>query len=108
MCEGESEPRAEETGAQERRGRERESQKRGRAYKRERERETDRDSGETGTETSECGTGSLCSTLDSASADMPNFAGTWKMKKSENFDELLKALGESSVVSSLFSLFHLI
>uniref|UniRef100_G3NWX1 Cellular retinoic acid-binding protein 1 n=1 Tax=Gasterosteus aculeatus aculeatus TaxID=481459 RepID=G3NWX1_GASAC len=23
---------------------------------------------------------------------MPNFAGTWKMKKSENFDELLKAL----------------
>lgn len=25
---------------------------------------------------------------------MPNFAGTWKMKSSENFDELLKALGK--------------
>lgn len=25
---------------------------------------------------------------------MPNFAGTWKMRSSENFDELLKALGE--------------
>lgn len=34
--------------------------------------------------------------LHSASADMPNFAGTWKMKKSENFDELLKALGKPS------------
>lgn len=32
--------------------------------------------------------------LSAASADMPNFAGTWKMKKSENFDELLKALGK--------------
>lgn len=26
---------------------------------------------------------------------MPNFAGTWKMRSSENFDELLKALGEA-------------
>ncbi len=26
----------------------------------------------------------------------PNFAGTWKMKSSENFDELLKALGNIS------------
>lgn len=25
---------------------------------------------------------------------MPNFAGTWKMRSSENFDELLKALGK--------------
>ncbi|KPP79771.1 hypothetical protein Z043_100632 [Scleropages formosus] len=25
---------------------------------------------------------------------MPNFAGTWKMKSSENFDELLKELGK--------------
>lgn len=25
---------------------------------------------------------------------MPNFAGNWKMKSSENFDELLKALGK--------------
>ncbi|CAG5957649.1 unnamed protein product [Menidia menidia] len=46
------------------------------------------------TETSERGTGSLCSPLAlRASADMPNFAGHWKMKRSENFDELLKALG---------------
>lgn len=30
---------------------------------------------------------------------MPNFAGTWKMKRSENFDELLKALGKPSPVS---------
>lgn len=35
----------------------------------------------------------------SASADMPNFAGTWKMKRSENFDELLKALGKPYPVS---------
>ncbi|KAL2300565.1 hypothetical protein Nmel_013447 [Mimus melanotis] len=28
---------------------------------------------------------------------MPNFAGTWKMRSSENFDELLKALGQPSV-----------
>ena len=27
-------------------------------------------------------------------AKMPNFAGTWKMRSSENFDELLKALGK--------------
>ncbi|CAI9591185.1 unnamed protein product [Staurois parvus] len=25
---------------------------------------------------------------------MPNFSGNWKMKCSENFEELLKALGE--------------
>lgn len=32
----------------------------------------------------------------SASADMtPNFAGNWKMRSSENFDELLKVLGKS-------------
>lgn len=37
----------------------------------------------------------------SASADMPNFAGTWKMKRSENFDELLKALGKPSPLSFL-------
>ncbi|KAL2295635.1 hypothetical protein Nmel_018750, partial [Mimus melanotis] len=24
---------------------------------------------------------------------MPNFSGNWKMKSSENFEELLKALG---------------
>nr|XP_049574374.1 cellular retinoic acid-binding protein 1 isoform X2 [Syngnathus scovelli] len=29
---------------------------------------------------------------------MPNFAGTWKMKSSENFDELLKALGVNSML----------
>uniref|UniRef100_H3CSQ5 Cellular retinoic acid-binding protein 1 n=1 Tax=Tetraodon nigroviridis TaxID=99883 RepID=H3CSQ5_TETNG len=33
-----------------------------------------------------------------ASADMPNFAGTWKMKSSENFDELLKALGVNTML----------
>ncbi len=26
--------------------------------------------------------------------EMPNFTGTWKMKSSENFEELLKALGK--------------
>lgn len=26
--------------------------------------------------------------------EMANFSGTWKMRSSENFDELLKALGE--------------
>uniref|UniRef100_A0A8D3BU61 Cellular retinoic acid-binding protein 1 n=2 Tax=Scophthalmus maximus TaxID=52904 RepID=A0A8D3BU61_SCOMX len=29
---------------------------------------------------------------------MPNFSGTWKMKSSENFDELLKALGVNSML----------
>ncbi|KAJ8354844.1 hypothetical protein SKAU_G00224110 [Synaphobranchus kaupii] len=29
---------------------------------------------------------------------IPNFAGTWKMKSSENFDELLKALGVNMVL----------
>ncbi|AWP08040.1 Cellular retinoic acid-binding protein 1 [Scophthalmus maximus] len=29
---------------------------------------------------------------------MPNFAGTWKMKKSEHFDELLKALGVNAML----------
>ena len=29
-----------------------------------------------------------------SSHNMTNFAGTWKMKSSENFDELLKALGK--------------
>lgn len=33
--------------------------------------------------------------LRSARPAMPNFAGTWKMRSSENFDELLKALGET-------------
>ncbi|KAM6937277.1 cellular retinoic acid-binding protein 1a [Xenentodon cancila] len=28
----------------------------------------------------------------------PNFAGNWKMKKSENFDELLKALGVNAML----------
>ncbi|XP_041725051.1 cellular retinoic acid-binding protein 1 [Coregonus clupeaformis] len=29
---------------------------------------------------------------------MANFAGTWKMKSSENFDELLKALGVNTML----------
>ncbi|XP_020773130.1 cellular retinoic acid-binding protein 1 isoform X1 [Boleophthalmus pectinirostris] len=29
---------------------------------------------------------------------MPNFSGTWKMKSSENFDELLKALGVNAML----------
>uniref|UniRef100_A0A3P9LHE5 Cellular retinoic acid-binding protein 1 n=1 Tax=Oryzias latipes TaxID=8090 RepID=A0A3P9LHE5_ORYLA len=29
---------------------------------------------------------------------MPNFAGNWKMRKSENFDELLKALGVNAML----------
>uniref|UniRef100_A0A1A7Y859 Cellular retinoic acid-binding protein 1 n=1 Tax=Iconisemion striatum TaxID=60296 RepID=A0A1A7Y859_9TELE len=29
---------------------------------------------------------------------MPNFAGNWKMKSSENFDELLKALGVNAML----------
>ncbi|CAJ0964537.1 unnamed protein product [Ranitomeya imitator] len=29
---------------------------------------------------------------------MPNFAGIWKMKSSENFDELLKALGVNAML----------
>lgn len=29
---------------------------------------------------------------------MQNFTGTWKMKSSENFDELLKALGEDKLL----------
>ncbi|KPP76474.1 cellular retinoic acid-binding protein 1-like [Scleropages formosus] len=29
---------------------------------------------------------------------MPNFAGTWKMKSSENFDELLKALSVNAML----------
>ncbi|XP_039982752.1 cellular retinoic acid-binding protein 1 isoform X1 [Xiphias gladius] len=29
---------------------------------------------------------------------MPNFAGNWKMKSSENFDDLLKALGVSAML----------
>lgn len=36
--------------------------------------------------------------LHSASADMPNFAGNWKMKSSENFDELLKKLGVNAML----------
>lgn len=32
---------------------------------------------------------------------IPDFSGTWKMKSSENFEELLKALGKSvSVIST--------
>lgn len=31
-------------------------------------------------------------------ATMPNFAGTWKMRSSENFDELLKALGVNAML----------
>ena len=42
----------------------------------------------------------------SASADMSNFAGNWKMKKSENFDELLKALGKLSPLSVLHEVAH--
>lgn len=34
---------------------------------------------------------------------MPNFAGTWKMKSSENFEELLKALGKYEIRSPFFS-----
>lgn len=55
--------------------------------------------GKRGSEASERGTGSFRQPLHSASADMPNFAGTWKMKRSENFDELLKALGKPSPAS---------
>ncbi|KAG7315184.1 hypothetical protein KOW79_021272 [Hemibagrus wyckioides] len=29
---------------------------------------------------------------------MPNFAGTWKMRSSENFEELLKALGVNAML----------
>lgn len=29
---------------------------------------------------------------------MPNFEGTWKMKSSENFEELLRALGEDDLL----------
>ncbi|XP_054473243.1 cellular retinoic acid-binding protein 1 [Anoplopoma fimbria] len=29
---------------------------------------------------------------------MPNFAGTWKMKSSENFEDLLKALGVNAML----------
>lgn len=29
--------------------------------------------------------------------NMPNFEGTWKMKSSDKFEELLKALGEENV-----------
>uniref|UniRef100_A0AAY4ENS3 Cytosolic fatty-acid binding proteins domain-containing protein n=1 Tax=Denticeps clupeoides TaxID=299321 RepID=A0AAY4ENS3_9TELE len=29
---------------------------------------------------------------------MPNFAGNWKMKSSENFDDLLKALGVNAML----------
>lgn len=32
---------------------------------------------------------------------MSNFSGTWKMKSSENFDELLKALGEYHTVGGI-------
>uniref|UniRef100_A0A0E9W652 Cytosolic fatty-acid binding proteins domain-containing protein n=1 Tax=Anguilla anguilla TaxID=7936 RepID=A0A0E9W652_ANGAN len=35
----------------------------------------------------------------------PNFAGTWKMKSSEHFDELLKALGKPFHISFLFIFF---
>ncbi|KAK2524546.1 hypothetical protein Q9233_009475 [Columba guinea] len=34
----------------------------------------------------------------SARLAMPNFAGTWKMRSSENFDELLKALGVNAML----------
>ncbi|XP_066557800.1 cellular retinoic acid-binding protein 1a [Amia ocellicauda] len=37
-------------------------------------------------------------TQPSAATEMPNFAGTWKMKSSENFDELLKALGVNAML----------
>lgn len=66
-------PRAEETGAQGRRRRTGEDRQR---------------------EASPRGTGSFFQAALAHSADMPNFAGTWKMKSSENFDELLKALGK--------------
>uniref|UniRef100_A0A4W6ESH6 Cellular retinoic acid-binding protein 1 n=1 Tax=Lates calcarifer TaxID=8187 RepID=A0A4W6ESH6_LATCA len=32
---------------------------------------------------------------------MPNFAGSWKMKSSENFDELLKALGVNAMLRKI-------
>ena len=32
---------------------------------------------------------------------MPNFEGTWKMKSSENFEDLLKALGEDNLLFSM-------
>ncbi|XP_061671238.1 cellular retinoic acid-binding protein 1 isoform X2 [Syngnathoides biaculeatus] len=32
---------------------------------------------------------------------MANFAGTWKMKSSENFDELLKALGVNAMLRKI-------
>lgn len=74
-------PRAEETGAQGRRGRTGEDRQR---------------------EASQRGTGSFFQAALAHSADMPNFAGTWKMKSSENFDELLKALGKLLSPLSLF------
>lgn len=39
---------------------------------------------------------------------MPNFAGTWKMKSSENFEELLKALGKYEIRSPFFFWFILL
>ncbi|XP_007906195.1 cellular retinoic acid-binding protein 1a [Callorhinchus milii] len=32
---------------------------------------------------------------------MPNFAGTWKMKSSENFDEMLKVLGVNAMLRTV-------
>lgn len=36
--------------------------------------------------------------IQNPSRKMPNFEGSWKMKSSENFDDLLKALGEDHLL----------
>lgn len=36
--------------------------------------------------------------VENPTRKMPNFAGTWKMKSSENFEDLLKTLGEDNLL----------